>query len=155
LIDYATPIVGCRMQAEDVVQEAFIRFAPERTRGVQIDQPVNYLYRVVRNLALDWRRRLSAESRRNDAQRLARHANENRDAATPEAVALYRDELRRVEDALAELPPKVRQAFEMHRLGGHTLQQIAERLDVSTATAGRWTQDALFHITRRLQPHDD
>lgn len=151
LIDYATPIVGCRMRAEDVVQEAYIRFAPGARPGVQIEQPVAYLYRIVRNVALDWRRRLSAESRRDDAHRVADAAGSERATPSPEEVALYRDELRRVEEALAELPDKMREAFEMHRLGGATLQQIGARLGVSTATAGRWTQEALLYIAKRLR----
>ncbi|MPY75121.1 MAG: sigma-70 family RNA polymerase sigma factor [Alphaproteobacteria bacterium] len=149
LIDYAAPIVGCRARAEDVVQEAYIRFVPARAAEIRIEQPVAYLYRIVRNVALDWSRRLSAETRRNDAR--SRAGVSALSTPSPEDVALYRDELRCVEAALAELPDRVRLAFEMHRLGGCTLQQIADRLDVSLATAGRWTQEALFHIARRLQ----
>jgi RNA polymerase sigma-70 factor (ECF subfamily) len=59
LIDYATPIVGCRARAEDVVQEAYIRFVPARVADARIEQPVAYLYRIVRNVALDWTRRFA------------------------------------------------------------------------------------------------
>ena len=56
LIDYAQPIVGCRARAEDVVQEAYLRFAAatdrERPADDRILQPVGYLYRIVRNLAV-------------------------------------------------------------------------------------------------------
>lgn len=149
LIDYATPIVGCRARAEDVVQEAYIRFVPARATDSRIEQPVAYLYRIVRNVALDWTRRFAAETRRDDAGIAGVAAT-----PSPEETALYRDALRCVEAALAELPDPVRTAFEMHRLGGLTLQQIAARLGVSTATAGRWTQDALVHIARRLESAD-
>jgi RNA polymerase sigma-70 factor (ECF subfamily) len=150
LIDYATPIVGCRARAEDVVQEAYIRFVPARVADARIEQPVAYLYRIVRNVALDWTRRFAAEARRNEAgAAMAAPATHS-----PEDTALYRDQLRCVETALAELPDPVRQAFEMHRLGGLTLQQIARQLGISTATAGRWTQEALFHIARRLESDD-
>ena len=152
LIDYATPIVGCRARAEDVVQEAYIRFVPARAAEARIEQPVAYLYRIVRNVALDWTRRFAAEARRDEAG--APVAGPAPATPSPEETALYRDQLRCVEAALAELPDPVRQAFEMHRLGGLTLQQIARQLGVSTATAGRWTQEALFHIARRLESDD-
>lgn len=64
LVDYATPIVGDRMRAEDVVQEAYIRFAPGAADGAaagRVAQPVGYLYRIVRNLALDVTRRRRTE----------------------------------------------------------------------------------------------
>jgi RNA polymerase sigma factor (sigma-70 family) len=148
LIDYATPIVGCRVRAEDVVQEAYLRFAPARAAGGVLDQPLGYLYRIVRNLAFDLRRSLSADSRRDQA-----HAVLTEPAATApsaEEIALFRDDLRRVDLALAELPENTRRAFEMHRLGGYTFQQIADHLGVSLATAARWSKEAFIHLARRL-----
>lgn len=49
LVDYVAPIVGGQAQAEDVVQDAWLRFDARDTRPVQ--RPVAYLYRIVRNLA--------------------------------------------------------------------------------------------------------
>lgn len=145
LIDYATPITGCRMRAEDLVQEAYMRFATvEKT-----DHPVAYLYRIVRNLAFDWKRHDAAEKRRDQAHLLMVGAEQM--APSPQEEALYRDELREVRAALAELPDGMRRAFEMHRLGGLSFQQIAQQLDVSIATAARWAQQALLHITKRLR----
>ncbi len=65
LIEYAMPIVGDRMRAEDVVQEAFLRFAPARPAPADParNQPLGYLYRIVRNLALDLTRRRLTEQR--------------------------------------------------------------------------------------------
>ena len=61
LIDYATPIVG-RTRAEDIVQDAFIQFSKAYKsagkNGSEIEQPVGYLYRIVRNLCIDWKRHI-------------------------------------------------------------------------------------------------
>src|SRR3546814_20421537 len=65
LIDYATPIVGDRALAEDVVQDAWLRFSEAGSHDAKtrlIRQPVGYLYRIVRNLALDISRRQTAEN---------------------------------------------------------------------------------------------
>src|SRR3546814_2652242 len=51
LIDYATPIVGDRALAEDVVQDAWLRFSEAGSHDAKtrlIRQPVGYLYRIVR-----------------------------------------------------------------------------------------------------------
>src|SRR5687768_2183785 len=65
LVEYATPLVGDRARAEDIVQDAYLRFAPRETEagdGIKaITQPLGYLYRVVRNLALDLGRRRKSE----------------------------------------------------------------------------------------------
>lgn len=145
LVDYAAPIVGCRSRAEDVVQDAYLRFAG-RTTDEDLRQPLAYLYRVVRNTALDCVRRLSAEARRDAVGAAA--ADVEPLVASPEETLMHRDSLRRIEAALAELPIRTRLAFELHRFGGLTFQQIAERLGVSTATAHRLTRDAMVSIMR-------
>src|SRR5919109_618018 len=62
LVSYASGIVGSRAQAEDVVQEAWLRF-DDASRLRLREEPLGYLYRIVRNLALDGRRRLAREDR--------------------------------------------------------------------------------------------
>ena len=59
-MNYANGILHDRAGAEDVVQEAYLRFSAAADSG-QIVNPVSYLYRIVRNLALDWTRRRSVE----------------------------------------------------------------------------------------------
>jgi len=151
LVDFATPIVGCRASAEDVVQEAFLRFVPaasERTGSEPIMQPVGYLYRIVRNLAVDWGRRLSAERRRADGGAILEDLPAP--AASPEQAAVDRDELRIVATALAELPERTRRVFEMHRLEGRTLQDIADTFGISLTLTHQLVRKAITHCANRL-----
>ena len=67
LVDYAAPIVGLRASAEDAVQEAYFRFVPPPGPPADIGSPASYLFRIVRNIAIDMTRRVSSEVRR-DAQ---------------------------------------------------------------------------------------
>ena len=156
LVDHAAPIVGCRSRAEDLVQDAYLRFAAAGRGAAEADardsieriaQPVAYLYRIVRNLALDWVRRQAVEGGPADPEVLDRMPAA---VATPERTALYRNELRVVTEALAELPERTRTAFEMHRLGGHTLQDIARRLGISVGLAHQLVRDAVTHCAERL-----
>ena len=61
LVNYASSIVGSRAQAEELVQEAWLRF-DEASKGRLLEDATGYLYRIVRNLALDGRRRMARES---------------------------------------------------------------------------------------------
>ncbi|WP_119301504.1 sigma-70 family RNA polymerase sigma factor [Dongia deserti] len=147
LIDYAQPIVGCRARAEDVVQEAYLRFAAATERADDtILQPVGYLYRIVRNLALDWARHLAQEDRPPPGamERLASAA------PSPEQATVDRDQLRIVIAALDELPPRTRRAFELNRLQGETFPAIARQLGISVGLAHRLVKDALTHCADRL-----
>jgi RNA polymerase sigma-70 factor (ECF subfamily) len=151
LIDYATGIMGSRAQAEDVVQEAWVRFqAASRERF--FSEPLGYLYRIVRNLALDGRRRSNLESRLlgtpgSEAASLVSAGEE----PTPEVVAVHREELRLLTAALAELPRRTRIAVEMHRLGGCTLREIAEFLGISQPLAHKLVMDGIRHCKRQLR----
>ena len=152
LVDYATGLVGSRAQAEDLVQEAFIRFAPSQRASAAVEQPLAYLYRIVRNLALDATRRRAVEHR----QREGDHTWWMVPATprTPEQELRYRQNLTKVERVLAGLPKDTRLAVEMHRLGGYTLQEVADHLDGSVATVHRMVRDALLRIGRELAPGD-
>ena len=155
LVEYALPIVGDRMRAEDVVQEAFIQFAPTKASSpdAAVGQPLRYLYRIVRNLAYDFTRRRAAEQR---------HGREAPSwwmippiPRTPEQELSLRQDLEQIEAFLAQLPPQVRQAVEMHRLDGYTLQEIADELGVSLNTAHRWVREAIVKVAVRLSPPTD
>ncbi len=155
LVEYALPIVGDRMRAEDVVQEAFIRFAPDGASATDatVNQPLNYLYRIVRNLAYDFTRRRAAEHRHRDEVRSWWLVPAT--PRTPEQELGHRQDVEQVEAVLADLRPPVRRAVEMHRLGGHTLQEIADELGVSVNTAHRWVREAVVKLAVRLATPDD
>jgi RNA polymerase sigma factor (sigma-70 family) len=149
LVDYAASIVGSRAQAEDVVQEAWLRF-DEVARQRLLGEPLAYLYRIVRNLALDGRRAAARELRLLAREPVAVAAASSTFNPTPERVALYKDELRLLHEALAELPKRTRIAFEMHRMGDCKLREIAEHLEISLPLAHRLVADGLEHCRRRL-----
>lgn len=150
LIEYAAGIVGSRSQAEDLVQEAWVRWDnAARTRVIQ--EPLAYLCRIVRNLAIDGR---SASSRASElAAAVAVVANDRLtqfSGPTPEGIALYKDELKQLQAAMEELPERTRIAFQMHRLGGYKLREIAAHLGISLPLAHTLVVDGLEHCKERL-----
>lgn len=149
LVNYANGIIGDRAHAEDVVQEAYVRFSEAAARRL-FDEPVGYLYRIVHNLAFDGVRRLSLEGRhvKRGAEQVAVEVAEER--PSPEAELIAREELERVLVAIAELPERTRLAFEMHRFGGLKLKEIAARLGISTSMAHVLVVEAVRRIQRSL-----
>lgn len=150
LIDYASSITGSRAQAEDLVQEAWLRF-DEASKGRFLEDAKGYLYRIVRNLAVDQHRRTTREHRlisRGDLEEVAETCPD--ETPTPETIALFRDEIRCVMEAMAELPERTRTAFEMHRFGGATLKEIAAFLGISVSLAQMLVVDGAEHCKQRL-----
>jgi RNA polymerase sigma factor (sigma-70 family) len=149
LIKLATPIVGCRDHAEDVVQEAFIRIAEYDDSTKPVRHPIAFIFQVVRHLALDRSRRLRLETRHSDAGDIPELVPIP--IATPEETTIGRDRLRVVAEALHELPDACRLAFEMHRLGGYTHKEIALALGISPSLVDKHIRAALTHCRARLR----
>ncbi len=150
LLSYASGIVGDRAGAEDVVQEAYLRF-DEASGHRPLEEPLSYLYRIVRNLALDGRRKQMRESlivlRGGDLD--IDQAAEDR--PSPEAEAEGKAEMRAMLAAMAELPARTRIALEMHRFGDRTLKDIAAFLGISVGLAHALVVDGLEHCRVRLR----
>lgn len=148
LVRYATRILGSREAAEDIVQDAFIRFSPLNSTGEAAGHHHAYLYRIVRNLCLDLIKRRKIEMRERDVE--PPFWSIPRAVETPEENVQLSQELRVIGEVLDGLPLDVRVAIEMHRFGGHTLEEVAAHLGISVATAHRHVRAALVEIALRL-----
>lgn len=144
LVDYAARIVGSRAQAEDVVQEAWFRLS--RVPEGPVHEPLGYLYRLVRNLAIDTRRKLTREVARSVADSSAAMLVD--ETPSPEQSAAGKDELRLVLEALAALPERTRIAVRMNRIEGRKLQEVADHLDLSVSRTFKLIVGGVAHCDR-------
>lgn len=142
LVNLARGFVGCASLAEDVVHDVFIKLVDFLDQDA-VRQPLAYVTRMVRNASIDAFRRQSLEN--------TYHADEDdglhvpSPEPSPEAALLVRDTLRHVYNALEQLPPRSRAAFEMVRLREETLQSTARALDVSQTLVHFMVRDAEQH----------
>ena len=128
LTGYARQLLGgAHHDAEEVVQDTFIR-ALGALRADDREMALKpWLYTIVRNRALDALRR---PTRTTD---LELHAPVLHDAsADPHERVVRADELRDLVAELKRLPERQRTALVMHELGGVSHERIARRLHVST-----------------------
>jgi RNA polymerase sigma factor (sigma-70 family) len=149
LVHYASGIVADSGRAEDVVQEAYLRFSAASDERV-LQQPVGFLYRIVRNLAFDLRRRLVLEDKTVDLVGDAGLDGIPDSTPSPEEEAIQHQEFARVVAAMEALPKRTRVALEMHRFGGFTLKQIAERLGISVSMAHVLVTEGVKQCQRAL-----
>jgi RNA polymerase sigma factor (sigma-70 family) len=146
LVKFATPIAGSREEAEDIVQEAFVRFTPGHAANAIL--PRAYLTRIVRNLALNLRKRKTLEKRH--VQDDVPYWGVPQAVQTPEQHMLYEDQVKRVAFILSQMPDQSRIAVEMHRFDGCTMEEIAERLGTSVSSVHRLLRSAMAELTSRL-----
>lgn len=130
--------VNCHGDAEDVVQDAFIRFWQNRDR---VRREVAYLYQCVRTTAMNFYRSTS---------RRARHegAAAKKEAMFGEVGGAAEDVETRemLERSLERLPGEQREVVVMHVWGELTFKEIGEALEIPQRTAQsryRYGVDAL------------
>lgn len=154
LVEYASRLLQQdRAKAEDVVQEAWIRLSARHGQGVEILNPLHYMYSIVRNLALDVLQRRTRETVADTA--LAPYDTIPLEQPSAEDVVFHRNRLRVLAEAIAELPERTQIAFRMYRLEEKTLQVIADHLGISVARTFQLVRDAGAHATRRLLAQSD
>jgi RNA polymerase sigma factor (sigma-70 family) len=147
LFRYLTRYTGDPDQAEDLVQETFVRLRdrppPDRT------EPRRWLFTVATNLARDAHR----VARRRDALGAAAWDRMPRPDPPPDpATEVERAELRqRVQSALATLNERERTVLLM-REEGFTHREIAEAVDTTTGSVGTMIARALDKVVRALAP---
>jgi RNA polymerase sigma-70 factor (ECF subfamily) len=145
----ALRILGNPERAEDVVQDVYLKIS-EGGATIDIRNPAAYLLQMVRNLAIDYRRRLSLEvhlfQSEDDGLHVPCHT------AMPETIVSGRQHLNLVAEAISELPERTRRAIELHRLVGHTHRAIAKELDISTSLVNILIHQAIDHCRSVLQP---
>lgn len=151
LLRIAQSVVGCRIRAEDVVQDVAVKLC-QGAAGGDLKTPLHYLRRMVRNEAIDSLRRMTVEAR----PAAADDAVETLVApcACPQARMEACEALRAVAGALAELPERTRCAFVAHRLKGEPQNAIAARLHVSPTLVNFMMRDATAWCRRALDEAD-
>lgn len=135
--------------AADLTQDTFLKvLASPPADTTQNHNPKAYLYQAARNLGIDHNRheRLLVRVDLSDED-FAAIADPSPSAET---LVYDRQKLKLVEAALAELPRRVREAFELHRMGELTIAEFAKRLDMSTTRTWALIRDAYEHIEDRL-----
>jgi len=145
LVLLARQWVASRADAEDVVQEAFVRFWRSRVRsGNSIADPTAYLYGCVKHVALDWQRGRVRQQRREMA------------SARPEAESLLMAPMEQaerralIEAALLRLPKDQAEVLVMKTWGGLSFPQIAAAVEISVNTAASRYRYALAKLREQL-----
>jgi RNA polymerase sigma-70 factor (ECF subfamily) len=112
--------------AEELVQDAMLELWRRREQLDTEGSPQAYLFRATRNRALNHLRHLAVQRRSAADLR----GEEARDASAPtELIARELEDA--VREAIAGLPPRCREVFEMSRGRGLKYSEIAEALGVT------------------------
>jgi len=129
--------------AEDVAQEALLRAYRQFDRLRDRNRFPGWLVRIAFRLALD---RLRSAKRRELRDTLWSQPEHHPPAATAEDLAASNEFQAHLENALAELPEKLRLVLLLAAMEGHTIDEIAGMLGISTGTV----KSRIFYARKQL-----
>lgn len=129
-------------EVEDLLQDLFVKLTIVRTGPVS--NPRAYLYQMANNLLHDHRRGRRRQQERDDNWVRNRIGPDLEKAAepSPEETAIARDELERVNEAIASMPVRTAQILEMYRLDGASQKTIANSFGISLSAVEKHLQRA-------------
>ncbi|HEY7292080.1 MAG TPA: sigma-70 family RNA polymerase sigma factor [Vicinamibacterales bacterium] len=141
-------MTGNEQDAEDVVQEAFLRAYKQLARFESRANFGTWLYRIVANCSVDLMR---ARQSRHDMTRSESLDDAFElpatDAPDPERLARSDEIQRRVRDALRGLSPLERAAFTLRHHEGRSIEEISRTLGLGTSAA----KHSVFRAVKKLR----
>jgi RNA polymerase sigma-70 factor (ECF subfamily) len=133
--------------AEDIVAQVFCDLWENRLYEQVHFSYRAFLYRMVRNRAVDWLRKELGKNRLENLVALSLETPQ----LLPEQLMLYDELVTTIQEAVEALPPQCKKVFLLSRFEGQKNQEIAEHLQLSKRTVETHISKALFTLRQVLK----
>lgn len=150
---FLTRRVQCPETAADLVQEVYLRLPQIQASVVSEVNVRAWLFRVAANLSID-----HVRSQRRHSEILNEFyggETEIDQAPTLYLATLDRDRLKRVQNALEELPEQCAEVLYLSRIEGYSHAEIAGQLGISKSLVEKHVSRALNHCRRAVDEEDE
>jgi len=138
--------------AEDVAQEALLRAYRNFDRLRDRNRFRGWLVRIAFRLAID---RMRSRKRREERDTVWSQPEHRPPAATAEDLAASSEFQVHLDNALAELPEKLRLVLLLAAMEGHTIEEIAALVGISTGTVKSRIFYARKQLAEKLRCHSN
>jgi RNA polymerase sigma-70 factor (family 1) len=146
LLNHTYNMTRNREEAKDIVHEVFARLWANREQLEITNSLSGFLYTSTRNIVLNQVTHKKVEGKYFDS--ILKFAEQ------PQTITDHRIRENQliaiIEKELAELPPKMREVFELSRKQHLSHREIAERLDISEQTVSKHVTNALKILRVKL-----
>ncbi|HYE56321.1 MAG TPA: RNA polymerase sigma-70 factor [Chitinophagaceae bacterium] len=149
LANYAFSILRDRSNAEDVVQDVFVKLWQNQPEIIGTPQVKFYLLTATRNTCITLLRKESGKVHVHPDEVQLADSSESSGSATP-----HQDIHTIINNALSTLPPQCQAIFRLSRLGKLTYQQIADELGLSVKTVENQVGKALRLMREYAKQHN-
>ncbi len=140
-------LVGSEEDADDVVQEAFLKAYRSLDRFDGRSRFGTWIYRITVNCAMDLMRKRWRRERREIPEGVVEMDSIATDGPRPDRLAQGEELGRRVGRVLATLSPSERAAFVLRHFDGYSSSEIGKILGMRSGA----TRNAVFRAVRKLR----
>ena len=134
--------------AEEVVQNCFVKLWDGR-KSIEIgDFPKSYLFKMIRNASLNQIKHISI---REDYK--AYNERVNQESETVEDQIEFNELQDKVSAVIQKMPPQRKRVFEMSRFEGLKYREIAEHLNLSVKTVENHMGSAIKYLRTELKEY--
>lgn len=147
LARYAHSIVKQQDEAEDVVQQLFVKLWDKRDELPLLENPAAYLYRATYNASVNARKRMLRQNPDSEVYVSAAGTG----AASDRLLSAELEA--RIEAAMQSLPEKCQEVFRLSRFNDLSYKEIAEQLDISPKTVENHMGKALRIMREELSDY--
>jgi RNA polymerase sigma-70 factor (ECF subfamily) len=147
---FARRYVDSEAIGEDLVQEVYATIWEKRDQLAAVGNIRPYLYRAVKNKALDYRKHEEVREKYERQVELQLYDTPYETAAAPRTNKGFTEA---AQNAIEDLPDHTRHIYTMSRSEGLTYPEIAHILDISVKTVEAHISRALRMLRKRLAPY--
>lgn len=151
LVFYATKFVGDIEVAKDIVQEVLASFWAENEKLRNKESVKPYLYKSVKNRALNHKKRESRKTALDELLSQFEEGLQQAERTDAFSVISFNDLKVELEAAIAELPKQRQKIFRMSRFQQMQHKEIAFILDISPKTVETQIYRSLQFLRARLK----
>jgi RNA polymerase sigma-70 factor (ECF subfamily) len=148
LVLFASKFLGNKQDAEEVIQEMFVKFWQKGTLSTLTISIKGFVFKSALNTCIDFKRKLQADKRNSQSQVT------DTDAVMPFYDTVLEKEVEQlINEAISELPEKRQEIFKLSRDEGLSYSQIAEKLAISKKTVETQMSRSLNQLRVRLSDY--
>lgn len=145
LVSFASNILKGRQQAEEVVEDVFVKLWQNRKTMVSIKSPSHYIYTAVKYTAL------SALKKQNTIFYEDYPDDVELTYSSPESDYISNENIAQINEAINQLPPKCRLIFRLIKEEGLKYDEVAQLLQLSVKTVESQMAIAIKKLTISIQ----
>lgn len=145
LVPFIYKLTRSDAATEEVVQEVFIKIWKHRQKLAEIEVPKAWITRVVSNQCYNFLRKQASEGR---LIQYLKDRSEN-SSLSPEERLVAKETEAKIKASINQLPPRIREVYLLNKESGLTVEEIAEKLNISPNTV----KNQLVTASKKLRNH--